>query len=157
MKKSTKYFFLLCILLSSCSGSLASGIDSNVSGDGIRNIKQNEAYYNQLFCESVGGKTETSHSYQYPDNKKSYVKIDCETETTVYEGGIDKRSSLDSIQQALFFSILTKKEPAVVIYDTDAKVGNYEYRIQSVCERAKIRYISYPVYDTSLFSSSSKN
>ena len=32
---------------------------------------------------------------------------------------LDKRSSLDSLQQALFFSVLTGKRPAVVISGTD--------------------------------------
>ena len=53
------------------------------------------------------------------------MKVDCETSTTVYEGGLDKRSSLDSLQQALFFSVLTGKRPAVVIYDTDGKEGQF--------------------------------
>ena len=43
------------------------------------------------------------------------MEVDCETGTMVYEGGLDKRSSLDSVQQALFFSHVTGKRPAVVI------------------------------------------
>ena len=35
--------------------------------------------------------------------------------------GLDRRSSLDSVQQALFYASLTGKMPAVVIYDTDGK------------------------------------
>ena len=54
------------------------------------------------FCAAVGGVIETRHTYTYEDGS-SYVKVDCETDTTVYEGGLDKRSSLDSLQQALFF------------------------------------------------------
>ena len=49
--------------------------------------------------------------------------MDCETSNYVIEGGLDKRSSLDSLQQALFFSVLTGKVPIVVIYDTDGMVG----------------------------------
>ena len=66
--------------------------------------------YNRRFCAAVGGLTETRHTYTY-EGGSSYVKIDCETDTTVYEGGLDKRSSLDSLQQALFFSALTGKRP----------------------------------------------
>ena len=62
------------------------------------------------------------------------MKVDCETSTTVYEGG------LDSLQQALFFSVLTGKRPAVVIYDTDGKEGRFEYRIRTACQRAGVRY-----------------
>lgn len=48
---------------------------------------------------------------------------------------MDRRSSLDSIQQALFFSYLTGKKPAVVIYDTDSKLGRFEYQIIKACEK----------------------
>ena len=68
------------------------------------------------------------------------MKVDCETDTTVYEGGLDKRSSLDSLQQALFFSVLTGKQPAVVIYDTDGREGRFEYRIRTACQEAGVHY-----------------
>ena len=98
-----------------------------------------EGEYNRRFCAAVSGVTETRHTYTYDDGS-SYVKVDCETDTTVYEGGLDKRSSLDSLQQALFFSTLTGKQPAVVIYDTDGKEGRFEYRIRTACEKAGVRY-----------------
>ena len=80
------------------------------------------------------------YEYTYPTGQ-SYIRVDCETEDTVYEGGLDKRSSLDSVQQALFFAHLTGKEPAVVIYDTDGQIGKYEHRIQVACEAAGVRYL----------------
>ena len=98
-----------------------------------------EDEYNRRFCAAVGGVTETRHTYTYEDGS-SYVKVDCETDTTVYEGGLDKRSSLDSLQQALFFSVLTGKQPAVVIYDTDGREGRFEYRIRTACEKAGVHY-----------------
>ena len=82
---------------------------------------------------TVNGDTETRHGYTYGGGR-SFVKVDCETSTTVYEGGLDKRSSLDSLQQALFFSVLTGKRPAVVIYHTDGKEGRFEYRIRTACQ-----------------------
>ena len=101
-----------------------------------------EDVYNNEFCESVNGVTETRHTYKYPTGS-SYVKVDCETDTHVYEGGLDKRSSLDSVQQALFFSALTGKKPAVVIYDTDNKFGRFEYRIKTVCDLVGVEYVTY--------------
>ena len=98
-----------------------------------------EDEYNRRFCEAVGGVTETRHTYTY-EGGSSYVKIDCETDTTVYEGGLDKRSSLDSLQQSLFFSVLTGKQPAVVIYDTDGQEGRFEYRIRAACRKAGVHY-----------------
>ena len=59
----------------------------------------------------VSGETETRHGYTSAGDH-SYVEVDCETSTMVYEGGLDKRSSLDSVQQALFFSHVTGKRPS---------------------------------------------
>ena len=98
-----------------------------------------EDEYNRRFCAHVGGVNETRHTYTYAGGR-SFVKVDCETDTMVYEGGLDKRSSLDSLQQALFFSALTGKRPAVVIYDTDGREGRFEYRIRTACEKAGVHY-----------------
>ena len=101
--------------------------------------RASEDAYNRRFCAAVGGVTEARHTYTY-DGGSSFVKVDCETDTTVYEGGLDKRSSLDSLQQALFFSALTGKSPAVVIYDTDGREGRFEYRIRTACQEAGVHY-----------------
>ena len=108
----------------------------------LRNAKA-ESDYNRLFCKSLGGQTETRHEYTHPSGR-AHVNIDCETNTHVYEGGLDKRSSLDSIQQALFFSYLTGKKPAVVIYNTDGKIGRFEYRIKTAAALAGVVFVSYP-------------
>ena len=109
------------------------------SGQSAARRTASEDAYNRRFCAAVGGVTETRHTYTY-DGGSSYVKVDCETGTTVYEGGLDKRSSLDSLQQALFFSALTGKAPAVVIFDTDGREGRFEYRIRTACEKAGVLY-----------------
>lgn len=98
--------------------------------------RMSEDEYNKIFCASVGGVTEIRHRYP-----KGYVKVDCETSDSVYEGGLDKRSSLDSLQQAVFFSVLTGKEPVVVIYDTDGKLGKFEYRIKKACAKVGVRFL----------------
>ena len=97
--------------------------------------------YNRQFCQSVGGQAETRHYYTYAGGR-SHVRVDCETATTVYECGLDKRSSLDSVQQALFASHLTGKRPGVVIYDTDGREGRIEYRIRVAAQAAGVRYTS---------------
>ena len=102
-----------------------------------------EDSYNATFCSSMGGETEVRHEYTYPAGT-SYIRVDCETVDTVYEGGLDKRSSLDSVQQALFAAHLTGKKPAVVIYNTDGKIGRYEHRIKVACERAGVAFYSVP-------------
>ena len=95
--------------------------------------------YNRWFCTRVNGEMATRHGYTSAGGR-SYVEVDCETGTMVYEGGLDKRSSLDSVQQALFFSHVTGKRPAVVMYDTDGREGRFEYRIRVACRKAGVRY-----------------
>lgn len=102
-----------------------------------------EDSYNATFYSSMGGEREVRHDYTYPSGT-SYIRVDCETADTVYEGGLDKRSSLDSVQQALFAAHLTGKTPAVVIYNTDGKIGRYEHRIKVACERAGVAFYSVP-------------
>ena len=101
----------------------------------------NEDTLNDRFCEEVGGEREVRHPYVYPSGV-SYIRVDCETEDTVYEGGKDSRSSLDSVQQALFASAVTGKQPAVVIYDTDGRTGRYEHRIRTACNMAGIEFLA---------------
>lgn len=106
-----------------------------------------EADYNELFCNAVGGELEVAYSYNFGAGV-AYVYVDCETSDTVWEGGLDKRSSLDSIQQALFFHHVTGKTPAVVIYDTDGVEERFEYRIRIAAELAGVRYVSYDGKDS---------
>ena len=109
------------------------------TGQSLPRKTASESDYNRRFCATVNGETETRHGYTSAGGH-SYVKVDCETSTMVYEGGLDKRSSLDSVQQALFFSHVTGKQPAVVIYDTDGQEGRIEYRIRTACRKAGVRY-----------------
>ena len=43
------------------------------------------------------------------------IRVDVVTDEYVIEGGLDKRSSLDSIQQAVFASTIADRKPAVAI------------------------------------------
>ena len=92
--------------------------------------------WNDWYCQNMAGQREVKHHYSYGSNgnQQGYIIVDCETNDLVIEGGLDKRSSLDSIQQALFFAYLIGKKPAVVIYDTDGQLGQYEYRIQQAAQ-----------------------
>jgi len=102
-----------------------------------------ELSLNKWFCNSIGGQTETRHFYTYAGGR-SHISVDCETANMVYEGGLDKRSSLDSVQQALFAGYVTGKRPAVVIYNTDGREGRFEYRIKTACQQIGLRYQVYP-------------
>ena len=106
--------------------------------------KHTEADYNKLYCDLIGGKIEVRHNYTTDAGETGYVIVDCETATEVIEGGLDKRSSLDSIQQALFFGYLTGKKPVVVIYDTDGIEGKIEYRLRIVTKLTGIAFTIFP-------------
>ena len=105
-------------------------------------LQASESEYNDRFCAEINGERETRLYYTYSGGR-SYVLVDCETATHVWEGGLDKRSSLDSIQQALFFSVISGKRPAVVIYDTDGFFGRYEHRIETACKKAGVKFRRY--------------
>ena len=102
--------------------------------------KLNEDACNSAFCAGVGDRTEVRHTCQDPSGSR-YVKVDCEMDDTVYEGGMDKCSSLDSVQKALFFAHLTGRKPVVIIDDTDERVGWFEHRIKSACEAVGVEFL----------------
>ena len=103
---------------------------SNLKSSGI---KLNEDYYNMWLANKLGGRTEVSFNYNYNLKGSSplvaSVRVDVVTNEYVIEGGLDKRSSLDSIQQAVFASTITGKKPAIAIYDTNGMWGKFEHRI----------------------------
>ena len=105
-----------------------------------QSVAEDEDTFNESLCRSLGGTLEVRHYYGYGEGQRGYVIVDCETDSFVIEGGLDKRSSLDSLQQALFFNSLTGKKPAVVIHDTDGKIGKYEHRIRVACEAAGVLF-----------------
>ncbi|MDG1530204.1 MAG: hypothetical protein P8Q99_02520 [Paracoccaceae bacterium] len=90
------------------------------------------------------GQTESIHPYSVGYNLHK-IRIDCETELNVIEVGLDKRSSIDSVHQALFAASLTGKNPIVAIIDTDGFEGQYEYQIRTAAKAAGVKYISYKV------------
>jgi hypothetical protein len=104
------------------------------------NGKKSEDDYNQLLAQSIGGKQEVEHTYHHAAGQSS-IRVDIETQTHVIEGGLDKRSSLDSLQQAIFAAHLTKKKPFIVIYDTDGIEGRYEYRIRIAAEKTGVGFL----------------
>jgi hypothetical protein len=44
------------------------------------------------------------------------------------------------VQQAIFFSILTHKKPAIVIFDRDNIDGKYEHRIKTSADKLGIKF-----------------
>jgi hypothetical protein len=102
---------------------------------------KNEAFFNTLLANKLLGQEETRHNYSYSTGS-SFIRVDIETDDFVIEGGLDKRSSLDSLQQALFAAQLTGKTPVVVIYDTDGEEGRFEFRVKIAAKAAGVKYFN---------------
>ena len=104
-----------------------------------------ENYFNSLLAGQLDGRTEVTYQYNYGVVGNAAlagsIRIDIETDEYVIEGGKDKRSSLDSIQQAVFASTLSGKKPAVAIYDTDGMWGKYEHRVWATAKELGIKFI----------------
>lgn len=123
-----------------CHNSGSSKDTSSSSSNQSMGFGENQL--NQMLAASLGGKTEVSIPFKTEGSGiSSEVRIDIVTDEYVIEGGLDKRSSLDSIQQALFASSQTGKKPAVAIYDTDSIWGVYEHRIWVAAKAVNIKFI----------------
>ena len=93
-----------------------------------------------IYCVlMLGGQPEVTHAYRVGDDHHR-IRIDCETEDSVIEVGWDKRSALDSLQQALFAAELTGKRPEILLIDTDGRIGPYETRIRAAAKRAGVGF-----------------
>lgn len=99
-----------------------------------------EALFIAILCAYVTpGEPEARRAYQQ-DYNLGYIKVDCETDSHVIEVGLDKRGSLDSLQQAVFASVVTGKKPAIILIDRDGVEGKYEYRIRKAAQAMGVRY-----------------
>lgn len=103
-----------------------------------------EAHYIALLCASLfGGEAERTHTFDYPGGEAA-IRVDCENDRRVVEVGLDKRSSLDSLQQVLFAAEITGKEPVVLLIDTDGIFGRFEWRIARAANIAGVSIIILP-------------
>jgi hypothetical protein len=90
----------------------------------------------------LGGEAETRHDFTAADTAH-HIRVDCETDTHVVEVGFDgRRSSLDSIHQALFAANLTGKLPMVVMIDTNGVEENVEHQVRVVARGAGVSYLT---------------
>lgn len=120
---------------------------SQQTGNQLSQNKQmnTENSYNRLLAARLNGRTEVTYKYTYNDEDgrpfDGQIRIDVTTSDFVIEGGLDKRSSLDSLQQAIFASTIADKKPAIAIYDTDGKWGRYEHRIWVAANAFDVKFI----------------
>jgi len=107
----------------------------------------NEATAITFLCTMLfNGTEEVRHDYD-TGRESGYIRVDCENAHHVIEMGLDKRSSYDSLHQALFASQLTGKEPLIVIVDTDLREGRVEYQIRTVAKGAGVEFMSLYIGD----------
>lgn len=98
----------------------------------------NEASYIAILCGALfSGEPEVVHDFTYPGGAAS-IRVDCENASRVIEFGLDKRSSLDSVQQALFAAEITGKEPVIVVVDRDGAMGRFEWRVALAANAAGV-------------------
>ena len=107
-----------------------------------------EADFIPILCALLlGGEPEVRLNYQIVDGSH-HVRVDCLTPTHSIEIGLDgRRSSLDSVQQALFGAQVSGRAPMVVIIDTNGVEDAIEYRVET---GARAAGVSYHVIDAAL-------
>ncbi|WP_244867729.1 hypothetical protein [Vannielia litorea] len=87
-----------------------------------------------IYCSFFAhGEAEVRHPYNVGYDMH-FIRVDCETEGQVIELGLDKRSSIDSVHQAIFAASVTGKAPKVVMIDTDGKEDQFELQVRRVAE-----------------------
>lgn len=98
-----------------------------------------------IICMTLlGGVPEYRVDYDLQDGSH-YVRVDCLTDTHAIEIGLDnRRSSYDSVHQAVFYGDLTGRMPFVIIVDTDRREDNTEYQVERVARQLGV---DYRVYD----------
>ena len=143
----TQLLFLLLALLNPAKGEPFSkpqnfGVDFHT----IKNVQlTTESQFNKALASYLNGETEVSIAYDFTDSDgkiiSGHIRVDIENDEYVIEGGLDKRSSLDGIQQAVFASVLTGKKAAVAVYDTDGFWAKFEYRIWAAARKLGIKFI----------------
>ncbi|MDU8912359.1 hypothetical protein [Aestuariicoccus sp. MJ-SS9] len=96
-----------------------------------------------ILCSLIlGGEMEVRHDYIAAGSAR-HVRVDCETPTHVVEVGVDaKRSSFDSLHQALFAAEITGKLPMVVMIDTNGVEEGEEFQVETVARRTGVSYFT---------------
>ena len=96
----------------------------------------------------VGGEAELRLPYSL-NNSAQYVRVDCVRDIHAIEIGLDDcRSSLDSLQQALFYGALLDRAPMVILVDTDGREDPTEFQVETA---ARATGVAYRVIDVDFF------
>lgn len=91
----------------------------------------------------LGGTPEYRVDYTIDDGAHS-VRMDCLTSEHAIEIGLDgRRSSYDSVHQAMFYGHLTDRAPMVIMIDTDGVEDNAEFQVRTVAQALGVDYQTY--------------
>ncbi|MEM6609912.1 MAG: hypothetical protein AAF689_15200 [Pseudomonadota bacterium] len=94
-----------------------------------------------IICVLVLGGTPEVRTPYAIETGEHFVRIDCLTDTHAVEIGLDdRRSSHDSVHQAIFAAELTDRAPMVVIVDTNGVEEATEYQIDTVARALDVEY-----------------
>ena len=101
----------------------------------------NEADLIPIVCAMLlGGEAELRLPYSLNDSAH-YVRVDCVTDTHAIEIGLDdRRSSLDSLHQALFYGALLDRAPMVILIDTDGREDPTEFQVETAARATGVAY-----------------
>ncbi len=91
----------------------------------------------------LGGTPEYRVAYDINEGQHS-VRMDCLTSEHAIEIGLDdRRSSYDSVHQAIFYAHLTERAPMVIMIDTNGVEDNAEFQVRTVAQALDVDYRSY--------------
>ncbi|MAM60914.1 hypothetical protein [Maritimibacter sp. UBA3975] len=94
----------------------------------------NEDLLGAILCVLVlKGEAESHHRYEnfsYGELGEYSTYFDCETDTHVWEFGLDRRSSFDSLHQAGVAADISGKIPAIAIIDTNRTEDRFEMQVE---------------------------
>ena len=72
---------------------------------------------------------------------RHHVRVDCLTDEHAIEVGLDRRSSYDSVHQALVAAALTGRAPKVVMIDTDGVEDATEFQVKAAARASSVRLV----------------
>ena len=101
------------------------------------NAFEKENYYNDIYCDFLGG---TSGQYHPPsETGATGAYVDCETVTTVWEGEWAHKS-YEAVGQALWYASFTNKIPGIIFYIKKENTEKYIKRAVLTLDSLGIYY-----------------
>lgn len=91
--------------------------------------QRHEAYYQEKFCQSVGGRTEVS--------TPGGGRVDCLTDQYAIEVDFAPKWA-EAVGQSLYYAGQTGRKPAILLVMTDPQDGRFLQRLESVTETGGI-------------------